>query len=206
MSENGKSNGISLAALAVSIAALLFTVFSYFYSANNANQELQRQLVEREKTENQTLLDILTKIDQETTSTRTISQTLKDSYLEPGGWGIEESYIIKVRKAKTIVEGEAQNVAMKGFIEQLISHNNTILNQLDNYPASKALTAEFQAGARDFRSHAQLYIEFWKQTPTLLKSEDKQLQLPLLPPFPVDTWPPGLAKELAARKARHSLQ
>jgi hypothetical protein len=200
MNDEGKSNNKSRAALVVSIAALLFTIFSYFYSAHNASRDLKTQLLERDKTENQKLLDVLTHIDQEMAFTRTISQTLKDSYLEPGGWGIEESYIMKVRRARTISEGEAQNVAMKGFIEQLVEHNKKILNDLDNYPPSKALTSEFQTGTRDFRFHAQLYDELWKQTPTLLQSSDKTLQLPFVPPFPADTWPPGLAKEIEARK------
>jgi len=76
-------------------------------------------------------------------------------YVEPG-WGILESYLIKIRR-----DGVAVHALMKKRIDTLVSNNEAIITLLSKY-AAYAKTRDFQAEATKYRDHAIRYNDRWK--------------------------------------------
>lgn len=76
-------------------------------------------------------------------------------YVEPG-WGILESYLIKIRR-----DGVPKHALMKKRIETLVANNETIITLLSKY-AAYAKTPIFESESAKFRDHGIRYNDRWK--------------------------------------------
>jgi hypothetical protein len=73
-----------------------------------------------------------------------------EPYIEQG-WGILESYLIKIRR-----DGVPKHALMKKCIDTLVQNNETIITLLTKYAAS-IRTESFRTQAAKFRDHAIRY-------------------------------------------------
>lgn len=112
-------------------------------------------------------------------------------YVEPG-WGILESYLMKIRR-----DGISKHALMKKRIESLISNNEAILTYLGNY-AGYTKTADFRTEAAKFRDHAIRYNDRWK---SLLEVFAANGEFPTAAPVFPAAFPAAVQAELASRRA-----
>jgi hypothetical protein len=111
-------------------------------------------------------------------------------YVEPG-WGILESYLIKIRR-----DGVAKHALMKKRIDTLVANNDTIITLLNKY-AAYVKTPEFRAESAKFRDHAIRYSDRWK---SLLEVYASKGEFPTAAPvFPAE-FPAAVQLELRARR------
>lgn len=111
-------------------------------------------------------------------------------YAEPG-WGILESYLIKIRR-----DGVPKHALMKRRIDTLVSNNETIVTLLSKY-AAYARTPLFQSEATKFRDHAIRYNDRWK---SLLEVYAAKGDFPTAAPVFPETFPAAVQAELEARR------
>lgn len=174
--------------IVISLLLAIGSTGGWLYERYNQSQE--RSLAAQR--ENQRLIDeYLVKIQIALEKTKTISDELRQDYLEPG-WGILESYVIRARR-----DGHDKHALMYQRISRLVQHNAEIVSLLDGY-ASYTLTDEFRKQAAEFRDHAQRYIDRWEVVPKII--ETKQ-QLPVAKIFP-ENFPNALQDEIITRRGR----
>jgi hypothetical protein len=149
---------------------------------------------EAESTANQRLIsDVLQPISGALSDNVAIYNELSSPpYAEPG-WGILDSYLIKIGSDP---KGIGKNAYMKSQIDVLVGNDQKILSLLDRYEG-KAKTQEFSSSAKAFRDHATRYISRWH---SLLEIYVSGGRFPTgQPAFPED-FPQAVANEIAARQ------
>lgn len=116
-----------------------------------------------------------------------------EPYSEPG-WGILESYLIKIQR-----DGVAKHALMKKRIDTLVQNNEAIITLLTKYiPYIK--TEPFRIQSEKFLDHAIRYRDRWQ---ALLEVFASNGDFPTVAPvFPGDL-PKALQSEIAKRKAFH---
>ena len=111
-------------------------------------------------------------------------------YVEPG-WGILESYLMKIRR-----DGVPKHAVMKQRIETLVANNQTVITLLGKY-AAYAKTPQFQSEAAKFRDHALRYNDRWK---SLLEVYAAEGEFPTAAPVFPNRFPATVQAELAVRR------
>lgn len=111
-------------------------------------------------------------------------------YVEPG-WGILESYLIKIRR-----DGVAKHALMKKRIDTLVANDDTIITLLNKY-AAYVKTTEFRDASTKFRDHAIRYSDRWK---SLLEVYASHGEFPTAAPAFPPEFPAAVQAELKARR------
>lgn len=177
----------------MSIIAILTSVFSLVVGSG-WYQEYQKNKSALLQANEQLVSDVLQPISGFLSENRAIYDELKTApYVEPG-WGILDSYLIKIRHdPKT---GVKKNVYMKSRIDRLVKNNAEILARLQRY-TGKEKTANFHALAQAFRDHATRYESRWQSLIEIYQSDG---YFPTAEPiFPTD-FPQAVKNEIAERQ------
>lgn len=164
---------------------------SWIYEKYDQHEKQVSMLAQAYRSKNDQLLkDYLLPIQVDLQDTKSISDQLK-AQREPG-WGILESYVIKVRR-----DGGQKNVIMFGLLTDLVDRNAEITSLLKGYAKNgNALTDDFTTQSAAFREHAQTYGIRFRAVPTYIATGS---QLPAWEPFP-DQFPDALNHEITARQ------
>jgi hypothetical protein len=117
---------------------------------------------------------------------------LRASPYSERGWGILESFLIKIRR-----DGVSTHALMRERIQRLVSNNDTIITLLNRYGAYTK-TPQFQMEAAKFRDHAIRYSDRWK---SLLEIYASNGVFPTAAPVFPDQFPAAVHAEIAARGA-----
>jgi len=138
------------------------------------------------------ITDTLAPVQSFLESNTAIFKELKtDRYTEPG-WGIQESYLIKIRR-----DGVAKNSLMKQRVDTLVKNNQSMIALLQKY-SGYVRTEEFRASSRAFIDHATLYNDRWN---SLLEIFQSGGDFPTAAPVFPEQFPSALQAEIAAVRA-----
>lgn len=148
--------------IAIFTSVLSLVVGGGWYQEYQKNKSAQMQANE------QLVSDVLQPISSLLSENRAIYDELTTApYVEPG-WGILDSYLIKIRRdPKT---GVKKNVYMKSRIDRLVKNNAEVLALLKRY-LGKEKTANFRALAQAFRDHATRYESRWQSLIEIYQSD-----------------------------------
>ena len=172
-------------AIVTSILSLL--VGSGWYQEYQKNQRMQLEANEK------LIVEYLQPIATYLKDNESIFQELRaPPYVEPG-WGILESYLIKIRR-----DGVPKNALMKKRIDTLVQNDETIVTLLTKY-AAYIENDSFRVQAEKFRDHAIRYSDRWK---SLLEVYASKGDFPTAAPvFPTE-FPQAVQDEINTRKVQ----
>lgn len=170
-------------AIAASLLSLL--VGSGWYQEYQKNQVTQLEANER------LIIEYLQPIATLLTDNESIFRELRsEPYSEPG-WGILESYLIKIQR-----DGVPKHALMKKRIDTLVQNNETMITLLTKY-AAHVKTEAFRVQSERFRDHAIRYRDRWQ---SLLEVFASKGEFPTAAPVFPDKFPMAVQGEIAARK------
>ncbi|HMI52823.1 MAG TPA: hypothetical protein VK525_15030 [Candidatus Saccharimonadales bacterium] len=118
-------------------------------------QEYQKSRNERTAASERLVVEYLQPIAVKLEDNENIYRQLMSESAEPG-WGILESYLIKIKRS-----GVPKNALMKNRIDKLVANNEAILTLLVSY-SGYVKTEDFRFQSAKFREHAILYSDRWK--------------------------------------------
>jgi hypothetical protein len=194
--DYSKSIGAIWIPIIVAVSAAIGSAGGWFYDKRDQHKKEIAQLARAEQSQNDHLINDLIKLRDQLATTRSISDELNQSYLEPH-WGILESYIIKVRRDGGERSGVEKNALMFALMTDLVAKDSKMVELLERYSPCAA-TDDFKTQSARFLEHANVYVLRFRVVPKIIASGD---QLPKGKPFP-DEFPDALRQEIAARKAR----
>lgn len=151
-------------------------------------QKNQRTLVEAN---DRLIIEYLQPIATLLTDNESIFRELRSEPYSESGWGILESYLIKIQR-----DGVPKHALMKKRIDTLVQNNEAMITLLTKYAAHVKIEA-FRVQSERFRDHAIRYRDRWQ---SLLEVFASKGEFPTAAPvFPVD-FPKAVQSEISARK------
>lgn len=134
-------------AIVTSILALLGG--SGWYQEYNKNKAAEAAVNQR------LVSDWLSKIEDLLETNKVIYEELSSSLYSEPGWGILESYLLKIRR-----DGVPRHALMKQRIDSMDQNNQAIITLLRGY-SGYIKTELLKAKSREFINHATLYSDRW---------------------------------------------
>jgi hypothetical protein len=170
--------------VAIGTSLLTLSIGGGWYQEYQKNQRARQEANERLMAED--LRPIATHLG---VNEKIFSELRSEPYSQPG-WGILESYLIKIQR-----DGVPLHALMKKRIDTLVDNNTRIITLLTKY-SGYVKTPEFKEEADKFLDHAVRYNDRWK---TLLEVFAAQAAFPAdAPVFPAG-FPAAVETEIKAR-------
>lgn len=177
--DHSKSKAVVWAPIVISALIAIGTSIGWGYERwSHENKENLRLISE-----------YIVKMRNEISSNKIIFDRLNEEYVVDG-WGVLESYVIKVRSSG----GHQGNRIFFELIQELNKGNIKLLSLIDGYSAH-IVTEEFRSEAEKYREHAKIWIVRAKSITNVSGSDD---QLPVWKPFPRN-FPDAVELEIQAR-------
>ena len=137
------------------------------------------------------IVDTLAPIELLLQTNEGIFKELRSSEYTESGWGIQESYLLKIRR-----DGTKKNSLMKQRIDTLVKNNQSIITLLQKY-AGYTRTPDFRRESQAFVDHASLYNDRWN---SLIEIFESGGNFPTGAPVFPEGFPPALRAEIHALK------
>jgi len=168
------------------VLSLIFAVSTMvggggWYQQYQAHQDAIKK--ENERRVADFLKPMLTYLDDN----KAIYDQLQQPRYKETGWGILESYLIKIRR-----DGVDKHALMKGRIDSLVENNSAVialLRQYEGYTRSPDLSRT----AKAFRNHAIRYRDRWR---SLLQVYESQAEFPTAAPSFPKEFPRAIKDEI----------